>query len=451
MKLESTIERLKKIFESELVDAFEIFCIERKHLFVEAKEKNANLFAHSKETGVAIRVIKNKKMGWASSTDFSEGALAQLVKSAITSADEVTPSEEACFPHPYKEISESYNQLNEEKGMLLEEIPDEEKIEIAFTLEREALAADKRISRVRQPLYEEFIRRVIIYNSNGIERDYKRQMTTCEVKAIAEDKGASEVGWDFQFSPRFEDLNPKQVAATAAQRAVSLLGAGSLPSGKYAVVFDSRVAASLVRLAAPSFFAHNIQRKKSPLAGKKGQKIYDDCVTIIDDGLMPFGWGSFPFDDEGAPKQKNILVKNGVVIEWLYDQARAVKDKKASTGNSYRASVHDVPVININNCYLLPGKVSQDELLLRAESGLFISEVMGLHTANLVTGDFSLGAEGFLIRNGIRDSPVRGVIVAGNVHELFGNVKAIANDLRFIMNFGAPSIFVPDVQISGNS
>lgn len=451
MEPESIITNLKSRLEGESVDAFEICFIGNRRLSVEARDGMVESFARSDEGGVAVRVVRDKKISWASSTDLSDDSLSWLVKSAVTSMHEVSPSEESEIACPDEKEGASAAVLNEKKGRPLEEVSDDEKIETALSLEREAKAADKRITRVRQPLYEEHIRHVMIFNSNGVEKKFRRGMAGCEVRAIAESNKISESGWEFYFSPRFDDLNAKDVAKKAAERATSLLGAGSLATNKYKVVFDSRAAANLVRLAAPSFFANNVQRKKSPFAGKKGERIYHEGATIIDDGLMPDGYASFPFDDEGVPKRKNFLVKDGVVVDWLYDQARAARDKRKSTGSSFRASIHDSPSINVSNCYLSAGKLNRKELFETAGNGFFVSDVMGLHTANPVTGDFSLGAEGFLIENGQKGRPIRGVIVAGNVHELFKNIEALGSDLKFIASYGAPSILIPAVQVSGGS
>jgi PmbA protein len=451
MEPEHLITQLKNRLEGETVDAFEICFIGGRRLSVEARDGMVESLARADERGVAVRVIKDKKMGWASSTDLSDEALTGLVESAVISMHEVSPSEESQIAYTDEKKSGPAPRLNEKKGRPLEGVLDDEKIEIALSLEREAKAADRRITRVRQPLYEERVRHVMIFNSNGMRRDFRRAMTACEVRAIAESNGRSESGWEFHFSPRFDDLNAEEAAKTAAGRALSMLGAGSLHTGKYTVVFDSRAAANLVRLIAPSFFANNIQRKKSSLAGKKGERIYHEGVTIIDDGLMPDGYGSFPFDDEGVPRRKNFLVKDGIIVDWLYDQARAARDKRGSTGSSYRASIHDSPSINVSNCYLSAGTLDQEKLFSKTGNGFFVSELMGLHTANPVTGDFSLGAEGFLIENGRKGRPIRGVMVAGNVHELFKNIEAVGSDLKFIASYGAPSILVPAVQISGGS
>jgi PmbA protein len=290
---------------------------------------------------------------------------------------------------------------------------------------------------------------VTILNSRDVYQSFERGIASCEVRAVAEEKGLSETGWDYNFSPRFDDLQVVGTAHKATSKALGLLGAKPLVSGKYQVIFEARAASYLIQLLAPSFFATNVQRKKSALIAKKGKQEYNKLVTVIDDGIMPDGYQSFPFDDEGLPRRKNYLIKEGAVVDWLYDAARAKKDERQSSGNSSRYTIHSPPVVDVTNCYLCPGEKKLEDLYSQAGKAFLVTDVMGLHTANVITGDFSLGAEGFEIQSGKLGRPVRSVIVAGNVHDLFKRVTGLADDLHFYGNYGAPSILVPDVQVSG--
>jgi PmbA protein len=452
MEPEKIINVVKDRVESESPDAYEICFLGTERLSVEARDGQVESFSRTQQCGIAVRVLKDGRMGWASSTDLASPALDRLITSAVANACEASSSPEATIPKPSRKSGKKpLEKISEKEGAPLQEISEAKKIATAIELERIARTTDPRIVRVRQPLYEESVRLVAIENSNGISRIAKRQIAACEVRAIAEEKGTSESGFEYSFSPRFEDLDVEGTARRAALRSVSLLGAKPLPTGRYNVVFESRPAASLIRLLAPSFFADNVQRKKSAIAEKKGVSLYQKLVTIIDDGLLPDGFGSFPFDDEGMPRQKNFLVKDGVIVGWLYDAQRAAREKRISTGSSYRLSIHKPPAISTSNCYVKAGEMLPERLLVMAGKCFLITDVMGLHTANSVTGDFSLGAEGFYVENGVKGHPVRRVIVAGNIHDLFARVVAIGNDLKFLANYGSPSIFVPDVQISGSS
>jgi len=452
MEPEQIINFVRDRLEDESIDAFEICFLGTEHLAVEARDGQVESFSSALLEGVAIRAVKDQRIGWASSTDLSDTALLGLVSAALANVKEVASSEESVIPKPSRKGSKQAQlKISEKEGKPLKDIPELQKIAVALELERVAKATDPRIVRVRQPLYEESIRRVVIYNSHGVRQNASRQIVSCEVRAIAQSNNVSESGYDFSFSPRFEDLDIEGTAVRAARRSLALLGASPLPTGRYDVVFEPRPAASLLRLLAPSFFADNVQRKKSAIAEKKGKSVYHSLVTIIDDGLLPDGYGSFPFDDEGVPRRKVVLVRDGVIFNWLYDTQRAAREGKLSTGSSFRPSIHKLPSISVSNCYIKSGDSQPAALFSMIKNGFLVTDIMGLHTANPVTGDFSLGAEGFCLDGGQKGRPVRGVIVAGNVHELFGKVAGVGTDLKFIGNYGAPSILVSDIQVSGAS
>lgn len=452
MEPEKIIETLKDRLEAESLDAFEICLIGLDRLSVEARNGEVESFSRVGQQGCAVRALKDHKIGWGSSTDFAASSLDRLVSSVVANVDEAAPSEESVIPKPLKARKgreKVINEIAEKKGMPLGEISESKKIAVALELERAAKEADPRIARVRQPLYEESIRQVVIYNSHGIHQVASRGIASCEVRAVAESNGQSESGWEFSFSPRFEDLDVAGTAKSAARRSLDLLGAAPLPTGRYDIIFEPRPASQLLRILVNSFFADNVQRGKSAIADKKGKAIYNQLITIVDDGLLPDGYASFPFDDEGVPRRKTTLVKEGVVTNWLYDTQRAARDGKLSTGSSHRPSIHKTASINISNCYIGAGDVEQAKLLSMAKKGFLVTDVMGLHTANPVTGDFSLGAEGFAIESGSKGRAVRGVIVAGNIHDLLKRVAAVGADLRFIANHGSPAILIPEVQVSG--
>lgn len=451
MEAEKIIESLKGRLEGESLDAYEICYISESRLAVEAMNGEIESFSRISGNGIALRAVKDHKMGTASSTDLSGEALSKLVSSVVANVEDVSPSEESVVPKPERTKKTTTEPvLVEKEGRPLKDIPEQQKLKMALKLEREAKAVDKRITRVRQPLYEETTRRVVICNSNGIFKSAERGIASCEVRSVAEQNGESESGWEFSFSPRFDDLDPVFTAKRASERAVSLLGAKPLTTGRYNILLETRPASQLLRLLMPSFFADNVQRGKSAIRDKKGKTLASPLITIIDDGRLPDGFASFPFDDEGVTRHRTILVKDGVITNWLYDTQRALKDGKTSTGNSHRASIHKVAAINVTNCFISPSDTAPEKLLSSIQKGFLVTDVMGLHTANPVTGDFSLGAEGFSIEGGERAAPVRGVLISGNIHELLHRVAAVGSDLHFLANHGSPTLLIPDVWVSGS-
>jgi PmbA protein len=192
--------------------------------------------------------------------------------------------------------------------------------------------------------------------------------------------------------------------------------------------------------------ADNYQKSKSVFNGRMGEKILSNDLTIIDDSLRQKGLGSAYFDGEGVNGKKTILVKEGRFESLLYDSYTAAKDKTKSTGNGHR-SFKGVPGVTVNNFYLSFNKQADD--LYRDFTGLVVTRVMGLHTANPITGDFSFGSSGYWMENGKRKYGVRNMAVAGNLKDLFNKIEVSEKEPLFIGHVGCPGLKVNDMNIAG--
>lgn len=445
LSIETAIDLLREELIDADIDDFEVFARDEETLEVESKDLEVESFERSKQRGVAVRVIKGGRLGMSSTTNMTKDALKHVVTEALATMVGVDPNDANGLPQPQTQVSA----LAERAGRSLAEISDEEKIEAARMLEAAVRETDPRIKRARDARYSECTVRAAVVNSRGIDENAQRGVVMCSVQAVAEENGSSEVASESVHHVRFDELDVAKVGRRASECAVSLLGAAQLSTGRYRVYFEPRVAAAMLSLVLRQFFAENIQRYKSCLADKMGARVMSELVTIVDDGLLPGGMGSFSFDAEGVASQRTVVVNKGAVAAWLYDVASALRDGTQSTGNARRSSVHSAPAIDITNSYISAGKQASSELMSSCDGGFWVSNVMGLHTANQVTGDFSLGAVGYRIASGAAAEPVRGVTIAGNVLDLFARVDGVANDLAFFGTYGAPSITVPDVQING--
>ena len=214
-------------------------------------------------------------------------------------------------------------------------------------------------------------------------------------------------------------------------------------------ILRNSVVAELVEFLSSSFSAEQIDKGRSMLAGKIGQRLFSEHVTLVDDGLLAGGFATSPFDGEGIPSTKTRLVDGGMVAGALYDCYYARKLGADPTGSSVRG-IKSPPSIGFSNLYMEPGRHAPERLLDGISKGILITDLMGLHTANPVTGDFSLGASGILIENGKLTRPCRGFAVAGNVLELFRKMTDISSDLRFFGNVGAPSVRVSEISVGGS-
>ncbi|MFZ3207314.1 MAG: metallopeptidase TldD-related protein, partial [Geobacteraceae bacterium] len=228
-----------------------------------------------------------------------------------------------------------------------------------------------------------------------------------------------------------------------------LLGAGKIATMRCPAVLDNYVATEMLEVLAPSFLAESVYKGKSLLADRMGERLFASGLNIRDDGALAGGMATAPFDGEGAPQSNTLLVADGVLQGYLYDTFYACKMGGNSTGNAGRGGVKSPPRLAVSNFFIENGKVSPEALFAGIGRGVMITEVMGMHTANPISGDFSVGAAGFLIENGVLTAPIKGIAIAGNILELFGSVEQAANDLRFFGAVGAPSIRIAALDVSG--
>ena len=294
-------------------------------------------------------------------------------------------------------------------------------------------------------------------NSNGVEFSYVATLASVSVTAVAEHSGQSETGWDFDVSHFVKDLEVEKVGRSAGKKALERLGGRRIPSGRYSVLLQNRVASELLSLLAHSFSAEQVQKGKSPLGGKKGQRYFSPVLSIVDDGLHPTGTGTSPIDGEGTPSQRTVLVTQGEVVGYLYDRYWANREnstldhpRATSTGNSRRSTIKSPPGVGISNFFVVAGNFPFSDLLNGLHLGLVVEEVMGLHTVDPISGDFSFGCSGYWVDKGVRVHPVKSIAMAGNLFELFQKVIGVGEDIRFFGEVGSPSLLIEGVEISGN-
>jgi PmbA protein len=277
------------------------------------------------------------------------------------------------------------------------------------------------------------------------------------VTAVAEEMGESEMGWDFDISHFFNDLDAERVGQLAGRKALERLGGKRIPTGVYSVLLRNHVASEFLSLLAHSFLADQVQKGKSHLKGRQGEKVFSSLLNLVDDGLYSKGISTAPIDGEGMPSQRSSLVTQGKLNGFLYDRYWAHRENRSSaeghmgsTGNSRRYGIKTPPGVGISNFFIEPGGYPYPELIQHLFQGLVVEEVMGLHTVNPISGDFSLGCSGDWIERGERVHPVKSIAIAGNLFELFQKVVGVGEDLKFFGAVGSPSLLVKDLLVSGN-
>jgi PmbA protein len=457
------IDPVLRILQRRSIDGYEIYLDQSSHFDVESKEGKVDTLQTSHSWGMAIRILNSQRMGFSYTTsphpfqsaqkDFP-GELERMVEDAITSAEATSPDPCFDFAPPLKNHSPHLPIFDE----ALEGVSKKTKIEKAKLLEETARSVDPgKIKKVRKASYQEALSRRTLINSNGYRFTYASTLASVSVTAIAEESGESEVGWDFDVSHFFNDLDVEKVGRAAGRRALERLGGKRIPSGVYPVLLRNHVASEFLSLLTHSFLSEQIQKGKSPLKGKKGERFFSSLLSFVDDGLLPKGISTSPVDGEGMPSQQTLLVFQGEVSNYLYDRYWAHREKFSSshsrvesTGNSRRPSIQSPPGIGISNFFIEPGELPFSALLKDLHQGVVIEDVMGLHTVDPISGDFSLGCSGDWVDQGKKAHPVKSIAIAGNLFELFWKVIGVGGDLRFFGGVGSPSLLVEGLVISGN-
>jgi PmbA protein len=440
-----TVQSIAAVLEKRKVDCYEIFYSAARHLSIEAEKGAVEDYRFAEPYGVALRIIAGGGMGFSFSTRPDGAAVELMVATAFEGARHSTPDEHYAFAEPADRLPETGPICDD----TIDAVAPAEKIKRALAVEEGSLSADPRVVRVRGARYAESVSEVFIMNSLGLSASYKKSIVSAQVMATAEEGSDQEMGYDGDYSITYAGIDPALVGRRAGIIAAERLGARAAPTGRFPALLTNEVAAELLGVLASSFLAENVLKGKSVLVGKEGMRIFSGLVTIVDDGIMKGGIASAPVDDEGVVRRRIELVKDGVLGGFLYDLLSARRAKKAPTGCSGRDGIAAPPAPGTGNLFVVPGTHDAGGLLKDAGSGVVITELMGVHTANPVTGEFSVGAVGFVCENGKKKYPFKEGAVAGDLVSLFDRVVGVGDDLRFFGGVGAPSLLVEGLDISG--
>jgi PmbA protein len=316
--------------------------------------------------------------------------------------------------------------------------------------EKSILSSDRRLKKVLGLSIKEHLVHEAVLNSLGVAVKKSSGAASLDIELMGEVKGDVQVAWSYAVSRAWKDLRTDLVFDGAKRRLLEAFGAQPLPSGTMPVVFDPWVGAEFLDTLSAALGADAVQRGKSLFAGKLGQELASPLVTLIDDGRFPGGMATDPYDDEGFPTQTTVLVENGVLKEFLYDSYTAAREGRASTGNAVRGGIAGPPMCDASNFYMAPGRLPPEKLIAETSKAFWVHEVLGMHTADAVSGDFSVGASGLLIEKGKVARAVKGVTLAGNFLDLLKNVDAVANDLTWYGSTGSPTFRVSALSIGGS-
>ena len=430
---------------------YELYYTESESASVEIYQEEVKGYSTQNSSGVCFRCVLDGKAGYASTENCTEEEAKSLVLRALDNAGSIE-SEAKAFIH---EKGDRYA-APEESSMT--QPTGGELTDAALALQKELYRADQRVTDGTQAYMAYEAEKYALYNSNGLDLEDRVKSAMCYAMPLVADSGEMYDGFEMKLGD-MKDFDIKAIAADAVEDAVAAIGAGSVPSGKYTVVFSNKTMATLLMTYASVFSAEAAQKGMSLLNGKEGEKIAADFINIVDDPSYHNSLMKRSFDGEGVATYAKNVVEDGVLTTLLHNLKTAANAGVKSTGNAGRPSYASVIGVSPFTFYIRPdgevgektaGKVPED-LLRKADNGIYVTELTGLHAgASAVTGDFSLSARGFLIAEGAKAAPVKNFTVSGNFFDLLKSVEVLGKDLDFVRGtFGSPSMLIRNLAIAG--
>ena len=403
-----------------------------------------------KESGsraIGVRVFFGQRAASTYSSDFSAAGIERMLKSALELA-------KICSEDPHAGIpaAENLGSLPGDLHLYFEDVyslPGPERIEYARRAEKAALDVDPRLKNSDGGSFDAATGRKVLANSHGFVGEYRRSYCSVSAVPIAQDEnGGMQRDYWYAVARSFAKLDsPEEVGREAARRTLRRLGARRVKTAQVPVVLDPMVATSMLEHIFEGVNGDSVYRGASFLAGKLGEQIAGANVTVVDDGTMPGGFGTTPFDGEGIPTRRTVVIEKGILNSYLLNTYTGKKLNLETTANASRG-LAGTPGISPGNYFLQAGSKTPGQIIGDIKDGLYITEFLG-HGANLVTGDYSRGASGMWIVNGELAFPVEEITVAGNLKEIFNNISEIGSDLEFRGSVASPTIRIDGLTVGG--
>ena len=433
--------------EKQGITDYELYYQAGESTSVRVFQHEVNQFTSSTEGGVCFRCLVGGKMGYASTENMDPDQAAALVAKAADNAATL----ESTDPEFLGEGGQTYAELNVEPYAL----PSTEEL-IAATLATQEKIYGAHPAVIDGCQTQGFAEKtaMAIYNSNGL--DLHMENTAAGLVAVAVVTDGKEMANDYQIKlGKLDTIDTEALAKKAAETAVGKLGGDVAPTGQYPVVFDPDAMSDLLATFSSIFSSEAAQKGLSKLADKEGTLIASPVVTLVDDPFHPQNPVPMNFDAEGSPTARKNVIENGTLTTLLYNLKTAHKAGKKTTGNAAKAGYAADVAVRPFSMYLAGGDITEEELLKKAGSGVYINSLGGLHAgANPISGDFSLQSAGFMIENGVKTTAVKSFTVAGNFYDLLKNITAVANNshLPSAMGstaYGAPTTLVEGLSVAG--
>ena len=435
-------ERLVQAARAAGADAADAVAVRSVSLSVEVRDGAVEESERAEGDDIGLRVLVGRRQAIVSTNDLSADGTGQLAQRAVAMA-RAAPEDKFAGLADESLLAHDFPNLD----LLDPDMPTVEQLEAAARATEQAGLAVKGVTKSGGAAASAGIGGMVLVTSHGFHGAYLGSRHSLWMTAIAGEGTGMERDYDHSSQPHAADLeSPEKIGRTAGERAVKRLNPRKVTTRKVPVVFDPRVAGSLVGHLASAANGAAVARKTSFLRDKMGQKIFADGIRIIDDPLRRRGQRSHPFDGEGVAGKKLALIDDGELRSWLLDCGTARELGLVTTGHAQRGT-STTPSPGPSNLHMEPGKLSPEELIADIKDGFYVTDLIGMGV-NMVTGDYSRGASGFWIENGKPTFSVSEVTIAGHLIDIFRNLTP-ANDLEFRYGTNAPTLRLEGLTVAG--
>jgi PmbA protein len=425
----------------------EAYAVQGRETEVVVYDGDVESLSSAASAGVGIRVIRDHRQGFAYAGSLDEDVVAETLAEARDNAAFGTPDEYLGLAAPDGVAAADLDLWRDD----LAAFPTDRKVELAMELEQRVKGGDPRMKSIKSSGYGDGMVEVAIVTSTGITASYRRSSCNLLVVALAGDDAETQTGAGYSVGRGPADLDVEEAAVEAIEQATRLLGARKPPSARLPVVFDPQVTATLLSILAGTLSGEAVLKGRSLFANRIGESVAAPMLVLTDDPTDPRAYSAAMYDAEGLASRRNRLIAGGVLEQFLYDTYSGRRAGVPSTASAVRAGFKSGPSVGARALSLEPGDRSQDEIVASIDNGLFVQSISGVHSGvNAVSGDFSVGAEGLLIRGGALAEPVREVTIASTIQRMLHDVIAVGNDVDWLPGSAAGvTLAVGDMSMSG--
>jgi PmbA protein len=414
---------------------------------VKAYEGEVESLTSAESFGVGIRVVREQRQGFAHCGTLDEQVVYETLAEARDNAAFGEPDEFFGLAEPDGVAQVPLEGLWRDE---LASFPTDQKVAMALELEQRVKALDRRVTGVRTATYGDSRGEAAVATSTGIASYGRGTGCHMSVSALARDGDETKIGGGVDAGRAPGELDVDQAAGDAVERAVRLFGARKVPSQRLAVVFEPRLAATIVGIAGGMLNGERVLKGRSPFADRLAEQVASPSLTLVDDPTDVRSLAADPFDGEGLATRRNVLIRGGVLDRFLHNAYTGRRAGTASTGSAVRG-YRSTPGVGCQALAIEPGEGTLDDLIAGVDTGLLVQSLTGLHSGvNAVSGDFSVGAEGLMIRDGALAEPVREVTIASTVQRLLLDIRAVGGEVEWLPSgTAAVPLVIADLALSG--